>query len=175
VRRYEKKEFGLNTKLIGICKEIAPTADGKVRTDEELGVNEYQMKYFGGLPLYVDDKKSFYDAFGRNYISLGYNPFNWLWLIFKAFGIICGNVSGNLAGEGVILGGILVIQPPSTKNDTDTPSLVYSIKESMADHFDYGAIAKAANTANTANTANAAAAAVASSTVETEGNGECKP
>ena len=46
------------SKLIGLVKEIAPCATAK--DDSELGVGEFQTKYFNNYPVYLDQEKTFY-------------------------------------------------------------------------------------------------------------------
>lgn len=97
-------------KLVGVIKEVAPCSTAK--TDEELGVNEFQEKYWPH-PLYLDEEKSFYEALGNRKItglSFSWNPFT----LYKSFVDIGKrmkekNVSGNMRGEGLTLGGIFVI------------------------------------------------------------------
>lgn len=97
--------------LVGIIKEVAPS--GKVMTDEKLGVGEFQNKYFGGNTLYLDEELKFYKALGERKISLpSWNPCA-LWTMYK---LVSGRmaqkeISGNFAGEGLTLGGVLVIGP----------------------------------------------------------------
>ncbi len=46
------------SKLVGLVKEIAPCATAK--DDSELGVGEFQSKYFNNYPVYLDQDKTFY-------------------------------------------------------------------------------------------------------------------
>ena len=46
------------SKLIALVKEIAPCATAK--DDTELGVSEFQSKYFNNYPVYLDQDKTFY-------------------------------------------------------------------------------------------------------------------
>lgn len=99
-------------KLIGVIKEVAPCATAK--TDAELGVGEFQENYFP-FPLYLDEGKEFYSALGgRTFSNLEgtWNPVK-IFQGFKAIGerIKAKNLAGNMRGEGLILGGILVISP----------------------------------------------------------------
>lgn len=102
------------TRLIGLVKEIAPCATAK--NDEELGVAEFQSKYFAGYPLYLDESKAFYNALGNRKITSdlegSWNPLT-VWQGFKSIGerIKAKNLEGNFRGEGLTLGGILVISP----------------------------------------------------------------
>ena len=69
----------LRPRLFGIIKEVAPIKG--VATDEGLGVDEFQSKYFGGYPVYLDTDKVFYALLGnRGLLSQSWsswNPFNW--------------------------------------------------------------------------------------------------
>ena len=101
------------SKLIGVVKEIAPCPTAK--DDSELGVGEFQSKYFN-FPLYLDEEKTFYSALGNRKITSdlkgSWNPFE-VYQGFKAIGerIKAKNLEGNFRGEGLILGGILVVSP----------------------------------------------------------------
>jgi hypothetical protein len=115
----EKKLDG--TKLIGIIKEVAPVSGAE--TDEVLGINEFNTQYFP-YPLYRDRELKFYAALGsRSFWSLAsWNPFTW----YKAYQEIktrlAGrNIKGNLAGEGFLLGGVLLVTP--------TEGVVYRYQE----------------------------------------------
>lgn len=125
--------------MIGICKELAPTAEGprQVLTDEALGVGEYHEKFFGlPNPLYVDTDMGFYNAFGRKKITsqLSWNPF-WIgWkLITNTYRFIFGDlaIAGNLAGEGAIVGGLMVVLQDSGSK------LAYHVLEPLDGDFNY--------------------------------------
>jgi hypothetical protein len=94
--------------LIGVIKEVAPTADA--RDDAELGVKNFQDIYFP-FPLYLDSERKFYDAIlGNRQLSLGWNPINWVrWYLQFKDRINSKNITGNYKGEGFQLGGVLVI------------------------------------------------------------------
>ena len=98
------------SKLIGLIKEVAPCATAK--NDEELGVSEFQSKYFP-MPLYLDEEKKFYSALGDRKITQlkgSWNPFE-VWKGLKSIGerIKEKGLEGNMRGEGLVLGGIIVI------------------------------------------------------------------
>lgn len=101
------------SKLVGLVKEIAPCATAK--DDAELGVGEFQSKYFQGYPLYLDEAKAFYTALGNRKITSdlkgSWNPLE-VYQGLKSIGerIKAKNLEGNFRGEGLILGGILVIK-----------------------------------------------------------------
>ena len=75
----ERQKAGdfLNVKLIGVIKEVAPTKD--VKTDEELGVKDFQTTYFENNPVYYDEQNAFYKILGsRSLFSQklhSWNPF----------------------------------------------------------------------------------------------------
>ena len=116
----EKKnagEFG-DAKIVGIIKEVAPTSGAK--TDEELGVHEFQTKYFGGNPIYLDEDRKFYDILGNrsllNQRLHTWNPFQ----LFRDFRELnkrtsSKKITGNLLGEGFIQGGLFVISKSHNK------------------------------------------------------------
>lgn len=112
------------SRLLGLVKEIAPCSTAK--TDEELGVAEFQEKYFGGYPVYLDENKVFYEQLGSRKITTdlegSWNPLT-VYNGFKSIGerIKAKNLDGNFRGEGLVLGGILVISPKE--------GVVYSYKE----------------------------------------------
>lgn len=98
-------------RAIAIIKEVAPVKDAK--TDAELGVNEFQTKYFGNNPVYLDRDKNCYKALGsRKLLSQSlssYNPFT-LWKNFKSLlaRVKGKGIEGNLNGEGFLQGGIML-------------------------------------------------------------------
>lgn len=95
--------------LVGIIKEIAPTK--RAQSDEELGVGEFQRKYFKDCDLYLDEKMQFYQVLGSRKLSLPtWNPFE-LWRGYQELTerMKPKSIEGNMVGEGVTLGGVLVI------------------------------------------------------------------
>lgn len=103
-------------KLVGIIKEVAPV--GKVKTDAELGVGEFQKKYFNNNPVFIDEEKLFYSFLGNKSLLSqplhSWNPFT-LYSDFKKLNerTKSKGVEGNLAGEGLLKGGLLIITPQS--------------------------------------------------------------
>jgi AhpC/TSA antioxidant enzyme len=100
------------SKLIGLVKEVAPCATA--RDDAELGIAEFQSKYFNDYPLYLDENKAFYSALGNRKITDlkgSWNPFE-VFAGLKSIGerIKAKNLEGNFRGEGLILGGIVVLK-----------------------------------------------------------------
>lgn len=112
-----EKNAGLrNVPLIGIIKEVAPTKS--VETDEKLGVNEFHVKYFNGRPLYLDEEKLFYRALGGRKLTDSFSFWALLkpWELYSSF-VKMGarlkekKIDGNLAGEGLLQGGLMVFGP----------------------------------------------------------------
>jgi hypothetical protein len=106
------KELSLtNINLVGIIKEVAPIG---AATDAELGVQDFQEDYFLNYPVYIDLDKIFYKALGNKSILSqklhSWNPFK-LYSDFRKLTnrIKSKKISGNLVGEGLIKGGILVV------------------------------------------------------------------
>jgi hypothetical protein len=56
---------------------VAPVSGAA--TDAELGVTEFQSKYFGNHPLYMDKERKFYEALGNKSLFAqplhSWNPF----------------------------------------------------------------------------------------------------
>ena len=102
--------------MVGIIKEVAPV--GKVKTDAELGVGEFQRKYFANHPVYIDAARQFYSFLGSKSLLAqplhSWNPFT-LYSDFKKLGerTKSKGLDGNLVGEGLIKGGLLIITPKS--------------------------------------------------------------
>lgn len=103
--------------LLGICKEVAPTK--QCATDEELGVGEFQSKYFSPGKLYLDEDKVFYEAMGNRKINLlsmlngMINPlpkYRSQLAEYKAR-LESKEVEGNMMGDGLVQGGVLVVGP----------------------------------------------------------------
>lgn len=95
---------------------MAPCATAK--TDEELGINEFSTKYFANADgLYLDQERVFVSALGNRTLKLftSWKP----WRIIKDFRAAADKVEqmkgrgieGNMRGEGLIAGGVLVVDP----------------------------------------------------------------
>jgi hypothetical protein len=116
------KESGLNVPVYAVVKEdeLPPP----IEEDKMRGTAEFQDKYFCG-PMYLDMDKEFYKYFGNKGIfsSLGlFNPFS-----YGAVGdaLKGAGIEGNLVGDGITKGGVLVIDPEGTvlyKFDEDPPN-----------------------------------------------------
>jgi hypothetical protein len=84
------------------------------RTDRELGVGEFQTKYFGNNPVYLDTDKNFYKVLGSRQILSqrlsSWNPFT-LWRNFKELmaRVKGKGIEGNTVGEGTLQGGLLAL------------------------------------------------------------------
>ena len=100
--------------MIGIIKEVAPVKGAE--TDEILGVGEFQSKYFHNHPLYMDAERNFYAFLGNKSLLSqplhSWNPFR-LYSDFQSLNqrLKEKNVEGNLKGEGLLKGGLLIISP----------------------------------------------------------------
>lgn len=109
---YKQGKFG-NCELKGVIKEVAPCSTAK--TDVELGVNEFQTKYFQNQPIYLDSDLSFYKHLGGGKLrtitglKFSWNPFK-IWKEFKNIGarIKTKGLEGNFRGEGLNLGGVII-------------------------------------------------------------------
>ena len=131
--------------VIGVIKEVAPCATAK--TDEELGVQEFQDQYWP-FPLYLDESKEFYSALGSRTFSdlLGtWNPIEF-WQGLKSIGerIKEKNLDGNMRGEGLVLGGIFVINskkqtvevfPESTGKEIPADDIAEAAKKAQSGSF----------------------------------------
>jgi hypothetical protein len=108
------KTLARGIQLVSIIKEVAPIKGAE--TDEALGVAEFQSTYFLDNPVYVNLDRAFFSALGnKSLLSQGlstWNPFK-LYRDFEAMKqrLAAKNVQGNLKGEGLIKGGLLVISP----------------------------------------------------------------
>jgi len=116
------KEAGVKVPVYAVVKE--EEFPPPIEEDKMKGTKEFQDKYFCG-PMYLDMEKSFYKYFGNKNIlsSLGLlNPF--------AYGAVgdalkSAGIEGNLVGDGITKGGVLVIDPDGTvlyKFDEDPPN-----------------------------------------------------
>ena len=96
---YEKDLEGFD--IFGIIKETG--------VDDE-GLVEYYSKYFT-YPLYRDQSFAFYQALGDRKIGVGFlfNPMSLVSLACEAWQRVKSKkIEGNLRGEGLVQGGILV-------------------------------------------------------------------
>lgn len=106
--------------LFGVIKETAV---------DDAGLIEFYSKYYP-FPLYLDKEKAFYSALGNRKLSISWNPLSW-------YGAISSvrkrhkqkNISGNLKGEGLIQGGVILF----SKKEGDKP--VYTYQEKTGDEI----------------------------------------
>jgi len=133
-------DSGSNTQLVGIIKEVAPVSGAA--TDEILGVGEFQIKYFGNNPLYIDQEMGFYKAMGSKSILSqplpSWNPFK-IYSDLKALGARTTGkgLVGNLKGEGLVKGGLFIVDP--------VKGVVYSHEESTGSCMPYDEIEEVVN------------------------------
>jgi hypothetical protein len=131
--RFESKYPSV--KLYGIIKEVAPVKGAA--TDELLGVDKFQTDYFNSHPIYIDRNKEFYKFLGdKSIITQG--PTSW-----NPFSMISGfmqmtdrfrSVEGNMLGEGLLKGGLIIITPE------DGGTVVFRHGEHMGAPFPYDEI-----------------------------------
>ena len=133
---------GDKANFVGIIKEVAPTA--QAANDTVLGVGEFERDYFSGGRVYMDSEKKFYSYLGdRKLITTG-NVFKALirplktWRSLKAVGerMKAKNIEGNMVGEGLLLGGVLVVDKNgevtySYPENTGEPAPVEAIDEAL--------------------------------------------
>lgn len=109
--RLEEQHPGV--KLFGIIKEVAPV--NGAATDEELGVDEFQTKFFNNKDLYVDHDRKFYEFLGnKSALSQSYLSWNPVkaYTNLKAITAKYNSVQEkNTNGEGIIKGGVLIVTP----------------------------------------------------------------
>ena len=74
-----------------------------------LGTAAFQEKFFP-YPIYQDIGLEFYDAMGKRKLTslFSWNPLKWYGLLSRMAERYKG-VEGNLNGEGIVLGGVLVV------------------------------------------------------------------
>lgn len=120
-------------KLVGVIKEVAPVSGAE--NDEILGVNEFHTKYFQNHPLYLDADHAFYKYLGgKSLLSQSlhsWNPFT-LYRDFQSLQqrLKTKGVEGNLKGEGLLKGGLLIVDPK-------TKEIVYRHEESTGSEMPY--------------------------------------
>lgn len=136
--RFASGEFDNRVKLYGIIKEVAPV--GKFDTDQKLGVGVFQSQYFLNNPVYMDTSKKFYSFLGDKSLLAqpwsSWNPFR-LYADFQSMQrrLSSKGVEGNLAGEGLLKGGVLLMSP--------TKGVVYRHEEVTGYEAPYEEIGKA--------------------------------
>jgi hypothetical protein len=86
----------------GIVKELEA---------DPTGLAEFQALYFNNAPLYRDMEMQYYEAFGNQSINLlpYWNPFRlYQWFRDIAKRLSNAKIDGNLKGEGMVMGGLLL-------------------------------------------------------------------
>jgi AhpC/TSA antioxidant enzyme len=99
----------------GIVKEIDA---------DPTGLAEFQELYFNRAPLYRDVELKYYEAFGKQKINMlpYYNPFKlYQWFRTISNRMKSQNIDGNLKGEGLIKGGLLIFVKGELKYAEDEP------------------------------------------------------
>jgi hypothetical protein len=100
--------------IIGVVKQVAPVP--RAPTDKELGIDDFQKNYFDNNPIYLDPELDFFKKLGyRSVLNqkwTSWNPFT-LWNSYRAMNQRINNkkITGNLVGEGLIQGGIILLLP----------------------------------------------------------------
>lgn len=106
-------------------------------TVDPLGLGEFHEKYFGKGVLYRDVELQYYKALGNKNVNLipMWNPFK-LYRWFQGIGKRMNdkNIEGNLKGEGLKQGGILIF---------DKGELKYAQEEVFGEPLDMDALRKA--------------------------------
>lgn len=111
------KLFGKNIDLVGIIKEVAPARFAP--SDAELGVEVFQTQYFLDYPVFLDSNKAFYSFLGNRSLwnqKVSLNPFK----VYSAYKEVMARldqkiVKGNLLGEGILQGGVLIVDKDPEK------------------------------------------------------------
>jgi len=86
--------------IFGVVKEVGV---------DDKGLIEFQSEFFP-YPLYRDEATSFYIALGTRKLAVkSWNPFK-IWKALRAVGkrLKRKNISGNMKGEGLVQGGIII-------------------------------------------------------------------
>lgn len=100
--------------VIGVCKEQETE-----EKPDELGIGEFDSQYFSCGTLYLDEDRALFDCLGNRKISLPMgkllNPFRWkeVRADLKAMKarMESKGVDGNMKGDGLVQGGVLVVGP----------------------------------------------------------------
>ena len=127
-----------------ILKE-AEVAETLAEEKKNLGTADFASLYFNCGPCFVDEERVFYQELGDRKLDfkLGKairNPLG-TWRSFKALGERLkakgpeGGIQGNLVGEGLTLGGILVVGPDD--------EVIYQYAEETGQEIPTGEIAAA--------------------------------
>ena len=140
-------------KLFAVIKEVAPVSGAA--TDAELGVGEFQSKYFPH-PVYLDKDLKFYEHLGKKSLLTQLSPWNiysWnpvrLYSDFVALGqrMKDKGLEGNLKGEGFVQGGVLVLAPAAAKGELGSGLVAYQHNEQTGADLPYADIKAAVDKA----------------------------
>ena len=96
--------------MIGVIKETVPQDEESIAKDE-FGLKVFQSTYFN-YPLYLDQNKQFYKSMGyrKLYNLFSWNPFTWYSSLVEMYNRAANKgIAGNMVGEGIVLGGVLLI------------------------------------------------------------------
>jgi hypothetical protein len=97
--------------FVGVIKEVGPVSNDDV-IDDSLGVANFQKLYFN-FSLFVDKDMAFCSALGSRkiYSQLSWNPLK-LYSMLSTLSARTAEkgIEGNYMGEGIILGGVLLIK-----------------------------------------------------------------
>jgi len=99
---------------------------------ESLGVEAFSQKYFSGHQIYHDASKGFFRALGNRWLGFSgyFNPTVWR----HALRAWWNGVEGNTEGEGRLLGGVIVVSPPTPESPA---AVIFQHEESVwGDHAD---------------------------------------
>lgn len=104
--------------FVAVVREVAPTKSVKEDAGPRgLGVGEFQHTYFLGKPIYWDEEQKFVKAMGNRRISFKFKAPWWKpWALWSEITTALKKlkdkgVEGNLVGDGIIMGGVIVVGP----------------------------------------------------------------
>ena len=100
--------------VIGVCKE-----EESEEKPDELGIDEFATKYFGCGALHINEGRELFSMLGDRKIGLPMekllNPFRWgevkSDLAVMKERMESKGVEGNMKGDGLVQGGVLVVGP----------------------------------------------------------------
>lgn len=117
-----------NINLYGIIKEVGVDTEGLL---------DFQSKYFNNNEVFLDSDREFYKVLGNKSLLSqplsSWNPFT----LYHDFNSLMGRmkekkIEGNLKGEGLLKGGLLIVSP--------TKGVVYKHEESTGTAMPYAEI-----------------------------------
>ena len=108
------------------------------------GVGAFEREYFTGGSLYLDEDRAFYGYLGNKKLLTPGSILKGLllpWRTYKSLKAVGArmkekNIEGNMVGEGLILGGVLVVDRTgrvtySYPEQTGSPAPVEAIEEAL--------------------------------------------